>query len=282
MAKLMRIKHKLREILSPFARRILYFDLNDLQEKIDSLRAEKDHILRSNGPLAHHELLDGVFPSDNTAEILPDEYHHMSLSGRALWKLIRDYEFQTVLDIGSGEGHQAAVLLRHGKTVTALDYGESPYFKARDPNISTVIGDFNAIDFPQPFDCVWASHVLEHQLNPHSFLTKIHSVTKEGGIVAITVPPLKHQIVGGHLSLWNGGLLLYHLVLAGFDCKHASILQYGYNISVILRKESIRFPNVVFDMGDIRTIRPHLPPALSFDSNPNDDPFNGNILRLNW
>lgn len=282
MTKLISIKQTIRDILSPFAQKILYFDIQELQKKITLLRAEMDKILQENRLLSHHDLLDGVFPSDNTAEILPEEYRHMSLSGRALWKLIRDYEFQTVLDVGSGEGHQAAVLLRHGKTVTALDYGESPYFKARDPNISTVIGDFNAMDFPQSFDCVWASHVLEHQLNPHNFLTKIHSVTKEGGIVAITVPPLKHQIVGGHLSLWNGGLLLYHLVLAGFDCKNASILQYGYNISVILRKESIKFPNVVFDMGDIRTIRPYLPAGLPFESNTNDDPFNGNILRLNW
>lgn len=88
-----------------------------------------DKILQENRLLSHHDLLDGIFPSDNTAEILPEEYRHMSLSGRALWKLIRDYEFQTVLDVGSGEGHQAAVLLRHGKTVTALDYGSPPISK---------------------------------------------------------------------------------------------------------------------------------------------------------
>ncbi|KAA9370915.1 class I SAM-dependent methyltransferase [Ochrobactrum quorumnocens] len=277
----MKIKQRIRDALSPFARKVLYFQIQALQEQNHYLTMQFNRLSQEKNQ-SRHELLDGVFPSDATPETLPEEYRHMSLSGRALWKLISDYNFKTVLDIGSGEGHQAAVLLSHGKIVTALDYGESPYFKARDPNISTVIGDFNKMQFTEPFDCVWASHVLEHQLNPHDFLKGVHSVTKEGGIVAITVPPLKHQIVGGHLSLWNGGLLLYHLVLAGFDCKEVSILQYGYNISVIVRKRSIPFPDVVFDMGDIRTIRPYLPEQLSFERNSGDDPFNGNIQRLNW
>lgn len=274
----MEIKKSIKSLLSPLAKKILKTEIKLLIEQNIELKKQLKQEKKSN----HYELLDGIYPSDTTDELLPDEYKHMSLSGRALWKLIRDYDFQTVLDIGSGEGHQAAILLNHGKTVTALDYGESPYFKARDPKISTVIGDFNTFQFPDQYDCTWASHVLEHQLNPHIFLTKIHAITKEDGIVAITVPPLKHQIVGGHISLWNAGLLLYRLVLAGFDCKEASILQYGYNISVIVRKKTIEFPNVVFDMGDIRTIRPYLPESLPFNSNNNDDPFNGNILRLNW
>lgn len=225
-------------------------------------------------------LLDGIFPEDTLADPLPPDFQGL-FANRALYKLIRDFDFDTVLDIGSGQGMQAGVFLRYGKTVTALDYGKSPYYQWRDPAIKTVIGDFNAMEF-EPFDCVWASHVLEHQPNPNMFLKRVHAATKEGGVVAITVPPLKHQIVGGHLSLWNGGMLLYHMVLAGFDCREASILQYGYNISIIVRKRSISFPNIVYDMGDIRTIRPYLPTELAFQPNQNDDPFSGDIRRLNW
>ncbi|MCO5730745.1 bifunctional 2-polyprenyl-6-hydroxyphenol methylase/3-demethylubiquinol 3-O-methyltransferase UbiG [Rhizobium sp. SSA_523] len=226
-------------------------------------------------------LLDGIFPEDTLPDILPPDFQGF-FANRALHKLVRDFDFNTVLDIGSGQGMQAKVLLRHGKQVTALDYGKSPYYQWRDPAIKTVIGDFNCMDFDQPFDCVWASHVLEHQPNPNLFLKRVHAAVREGGVVAITVPPLKHQIVGGHLSLWNGGMLLYHMVLAGFDCSQASLLQYGYNISIIVRKRSIDFPGIVYDMGDIRTIRPFLPTELAFQPNQNDDPFNGDIHRLNW
>lgn len=226
-------------------------------------------------------LVDGVFPEDLLPEPLPADFKGF-FANRALYKLIKDFDFQTVLDIGSGQGQQAGVLLHYGKTVTALDYGKSPYYQWRNAAIQTVIGDFNTMAFDTAFDCVWASHVLEHQPNPNLFLKKVHAVTREGGVVAITVPPLKHPIVGGHVSLWNGGMLLYHMVLAGFDCSEASILQYGYNISIIVRKRSIPMPNIVYDMGDIRTIRPFLPRQLAFQPNQNDDPFNGDIQRLNW
>ena len=51
------------------------------------------------------------------------------------------------------------------------------------------------------------------------FLGKIRNVVKEGGLVGIVVPPRKPFITDGHVSLWNAGLVVYHLVLAGFDCS---------------------------------------------------------------
>jgi hypothetical protein len=102
--------------------------------------------------------------------------------------------------------------------------------------------------------------------------------------VAITVPPLKHEIVGGHVSLWNAGMVLYRLVLAGIDCSDAAVLSYGYNISVIAKNRSIgKIDGIEYDSGDIRRIRKYLPGGgLCFNSNEFDDPFDGNIARLNW
>jgi SAM-dependent methyltransferase len=135
--------------------------------------------------------------------------------------------------------------------------------------------DFNSYQFLNKFDCVWASHVLEHQLNANAFLGRVCSLVNDGGIIVITVPPLKHEIVGGHVTLWNAGLLLYNLVLAGIDCSSARILQYGYNISVITRANPIRLPELVYDNGDVDRIAEFLSPGLS-------EPFEGDILRLNW
>ena len=262
-------------------------DEGSIDKQIAELRAFTSDILQklrveNNALKARLALLDGVFPTDTVNDALPAEFQGF-FANRALYKLLKDYKFQTVLDIGSGQGQQAGVMLRHGKTVTALDYGKSPYYEWRDPAIQTVIGNFNEMNFDTPFDCVWASHVLEHQPNPNFFLRKVHQATREGGIVAITVPPLKHPIVGGHVALWNGGMLLYHMVLAGFDCSDASILQYGYNISIIVRKRSVDvMSEIAYDMGDIRKIRRFLPSALNFKPNQHDDPFDGDIHRLNW
>ena len=74
---------------------------------------------------------------------------------------------------------------------------------------------------------------------------------KDDGVLAITVPPGESLVIGGHLTNWNAGILLYNLVLAGFDC------------------------------GDLRKITPYLP-NVEYRSNDRDDNFKGNIYSLNW
>jgi len=203
-------------------------------------------------------------------------------AGLALWRVLADYDFDTVLDVGGGAGEQAAVFEAFGKHVTGVDYGRSVYFERRSPQRSVIVGDFNTLELPERYDLVWCSHVLEHQLDPHRFLQRLHAATKEGGVLAVTVPPAKDEIVGGHVSLWNAGLLLYRLVLAGFDCRQARVRRYGYNISVILEKRSIALPELAYDCGDLRRLRAFLPDALPWRSNALDDPFDGAFDRLNW
>jgi len=200
----------------------------------------------------------------------------------ALWKVLADYDFHSVLDVGGGAGEHGEVFIAFGKHVTSVDYGKSVYFERRNPQREVIVGDFNALVLPRRYDLVWCSHVLEHQLDAHRFLQRLHAATAEGGVLAITVPPAKSEIVGGHVSLWNAGLLLYRLVLAGFDCRQARVAQYGYNISVLLEKRSIELPELAFDCGDLRRLRRFLPEALPFRPNALDDPFDGEISRLNW
>ena len=196
---------------------------------------------------------------------------------QALQLVLREYEFNTVLDIGSGSGVHKKVFEEHGKAVTAVDFGTSVYFQAPSYQRSqqVVRVDYLEHEFADKFDLVWASHVLEHQVNPNLFLRKIFDDLDDGGLLAITVPPLKHEIVGGHVTLWNAGLLLYQLVLAGFNCKNPRIKTYGYNVSVILEKQPISLPVLDNDSGDITRLRKFLP---SFAT----EGFNGQIKEFNW
>ena len=200
----------------------------------------------------------------------------------AMKKLVSDYLFQTVLDIGCGDGAASKFFKENGKSVTACDYGKSINFDNSYAQ-NVIIGDFMQINFPEAYDCVWCCHCLEHQLDVHSFLRKIHLITKEGGVLAITVPPSKNTIVGGHVSIWNAGLILYRLVLAGFDCSHASIKRYGYNISVIVEKRTIDVSDkLVFDKGDIRTLTPYFPSKIKMRQKEFDNSFYGKIQEINW
>jgi len=150
------------------------------------------------------------------------------LGDQALEKLLRDYEFETVLDIGSGRGAQAAAMREAGKKVTTLDC----FDEVATPDICAYYPQQTDLE---PQSVIWCCHTLEHQWNQGQFLDALYSDLKEDGVLAITVPPFR-QVVPGHITVWNAGLLLYNLVLANFDCSGAAVKTYGYNISVIVRK----------------------------------------------
>jgi SAM-dependent methyltransferase len=191
------------------------------------------------------------------------------LGDQALALLLREGGFVTVLDVGCGAGAQARVLCSHGKLVTTLSFERYGDF---EPNF---VGDF--FDFPtdRRFDLVWCSHALEHQPNTRLFLQRLASFVKPGGLLAITVPPGRPHIVGGHLSVWNAGLLLYNLVTAGIDCRMARVRSYGYNVSVIVRPRPALLPPLRHDEGDIERLA-HFFPLPVWQG------FDGRIDSLHW
>jgi SAM-dependent methyltransferase len=168
------------------------------------------------------------------------------------------------IDIGSGDGLHAARLRSAGVEVVTVSL--------REP--ADVIADYLDTNIG-PVDLVWASHVLEHQPNPNLFLKKCFADLRDGGWLCVTVPPLKHEIVGGHVSLWNAGLLLYHLILAGFDCRDAMVKCYGYNISALVQKIPARLPALAMDFGDIEALSEFFPFPVA-------NGFRGDFESANW
>lgn len=193
----------------------------------------------------------------------------LMLADEALFYLCDNFEFQSVLDVGSGQGLHAQQFRLRGKSVIELD--PSAHWGAT-MDIRANFLDWTA---EEPFDLVWCSHVLEHQPNVNLFLRNAYNCLKPGGILAVTVPPWKTTIVGGHLTIWNAGLLMYNLILAGFNCKNARLKKYGYNISIIVRKCAAGLPPLKMDAGDIETLAPFFPIPVSQD-------FNGEIEAINW
>tara|TARA_R110001592_G_scaffold335501_4_gene620339 strand:+ start:265 stop:1098 length:834 start_codon:yes stop_codon:yes gene_type:complete len=165
-----------------------------------------------------------------------------------LIELLTKYNFKTVLDVGSGRLSHNGVFKELNKEVHECDmnYKGATYF-----------GNFLEIESEIPdnyYDCIWCSHTLEHQVNPGTFLSLLKKKLKEGGILALTVPPMKHYIVGGHANHWTPGMLLYNLVVAGFDCSksitwapspdkfNGSVESISpYDISVLVPKKDIKW-----------------------------------------
>jgi hypothetical protein len=183
------------------------------------------------------------------------------INGNEALEACRLLEFNTVLDVGSGDGSHAAFFRSVGKIVTTTDIKDAD-----------VRGVYTEVDCGK-HDLVWCSHVLEHQLDVNRFLRKLYNDTDQW--LAITVPPYKPEIVGGHVTVWNAGLLLYNLILAGFDCRDAMVKRYGYNISVIVQKKEAKLPMLKYDFGDIEALSEFFPMSVT-------NGFNGDIEELNW
>lgn len=169
-----------------------------------------------------------------------------------------------VLDIGSGNKDHSDHMKSMGLDVVTLDaHKDADIYSLWPTELDFQVG------------AVWCSMVLEHSRNPGHFLDAIGKVLKPDGWLAITVPPLKMEIVGGHLSLWNAGLLLYNLIVAGFDCRDAKVKTHDYNVSVIVKHKRFDLPPLKNDKGDIETLSEFFP-------FPVQQGFFGFIHELNW
>lgn len=164
------------------------------------------------------------------------------------------YGFQDVLDVGSGAGRHAAIMREDGMRVAELNW------------------PCDYMDWAGRYDAIWCCHVLEHVSNIGAFLGKM---ADECEVLCVTVPPAKHNIVGGHLSTWNEGLLLYNLVMAGIDCSMARVGVYGYNISVLVEVERFDLPELHRDRGDLELLQDYFPVSIPQNTD-------GRLGNINW
>lgn len=185
---------------------------------------------------------------------------------------------RTILDVGAGNLLASSFFAAKGKIVDICEFESSPYLTQAalsNSNIrSCYFGNFLDVVFPSQYDLVWASHVLEHQLDINFFLQKMIELVADGGFLAIAVPPRKPFIVSGHVNLFNPGLLVYRLILAGLDCSNAKLFQYDGNICVIVQKSLAFLPRLKYDIGDLALLSPFFP----FDAS---EGFNGDFMNSN-
>lgn len=181
------------------------------------------------------------------------------------------YDTCTLLDVGGAFNRHGKVFAKCGIRVSNIETQRRFH--------PTYLGDYNKFRFEDKFDIIWCNHVLEHQVNVNMFLSKL--LDDCSGYVVITVPRQAEQdntekIVEGHVTWWNAGLLLYNMILAGFDCSEAMVCTEGYNITVICKAKRIeKMPEVYMDRGDFDLLDKYFP-------NKAIQGFDGNIRRLNW
>jgi len=147
-----------------------------------------------------------------------------------------------------------------------------------DPRLPADLqGDIFSVELPHPFDVVWSSHVIEHQRNVGLFLDKTIEACKPGGIICISCPPeISPYFLLCHPNQFTVGSLIYHLIMAGIDCRNVRALTYGYNVSIIVENTKHKLPKQEWAYeGEAAEF---FPEAISR----NDNQLFGPARSLNW
>lgn len=200
-------------------------------------------------------------------------------AGPLLTLLLRQHRFQSVLDLGQVDLQRLALLAEGGRQVTGVV--TSAVASLQTPNV-TLRQDI-PLDPETPFDCVIAIDLLQRQVDPQAFLRRAHRMLAEGGVLALSVPAMRYPLVTGDLTIWSGGLLLYHLVLSGLDCRNVKMLTQGEQIFLVLVKASIEPAPLGTFVPSPGTMRAHLPQGLEFIEMPDGGlGFDGDLPAIGW
>lgn len=207
-------------------------------------------------------------------DLLPDsETRNVLHSSLAMFETMRKAPVKShprILDVGGGLGLNAAFFRYHGYSVDVIDLKQGETANAEK---LTYEGDYRDFSPANKYDIIWSSHMIEHILNPGEFFEKCKLWLREGGVLAITVPPLRlSELRLVHPGQFNAGMILLQLIYAGFLCYDASVCEYGYNLSVIITKHS----------RENQAIADCLPKNLNATYRNNVPMFDGNINLLNW
>lgn len=211
------------------------------------------------------------------------------VSYEALEKIINDKKHVSVLDIGCGQGIQGRFMSDYGKEVTGITISDEDGYDGRCWK-NVIKADFLTVELEQKYDIVWASHILEHIMDVEGFLRKMKEAVAPGGCLALTVPR-ENSILLPHIHSFSAGRLLRYMLCAGYDCRNAQILEYGYNISIILPE--VRYIEREFNVDGFvdesanatgaDDLFLYLPKEIKLSKSwDNIYYFNGNIYELNW
>lgn len=159
-----------------------------------------------------------------------------------------------ILVVGASHAEEQA-LVAAGHNPTCFDYGRDGLHWEYLPR------------FENHYHAIYCAHTLEHVRNVGIMLDAMYMELREGGLLCIVVPPAKHNIVGGHLTIWNAGLLLYNLIRARFNCSQAAVRTYDYNVAVLTRKITALYldKRLKEDNGDLEYLAQFFPVPMPQD-----------------
>jgi SAM-dependent methyltransferase len=206
---------------------------------------------------------DVVYSTDYFCSVNFSAHSRAYQSGLAQ-RWTRDHQLagQRILEIGSGDGFFADLLVAQGCEVTLLDPAPRACEAARQRGHRHVIeGEMTEAILPgAPFDAVVARHVLEHVPEPISFLQQARKNLRVEGKVFIEVPNLDSIIdnkrfqdfYAEHLSYFDPGSLSSVLTRAGLEVEELFTIEKGDYLVGVARTPGWRLQGMLEDLENFR------------------------------
>lgn len=162
-----------------------------------------------------------------------------------------------LLDVGCGTGDFLKVAQGQGWQVSGTEISANAAQKVSSRiNGIVYVGDLNSINFAnQKYDVITAYHVIEHLLDPVSFLKQIEKILEPSGIVFLETPNIggigfkisrekwSHLIPPEHIIYFKPVSLSFALKQSGFrDIK-------AYTIAPQIIASLNRYPSTIQNLG---------------------------------
>ena len=130
---------------------------------------------------------------------------HPNKFARECYAQIRDKNFETLLDLGCGDGRDAAYFARKGFKVTAVDFSESGirHLKQRIKegklsNITPLLKDIKKIKFKEKFDVIYAHLSLQYfdDARTTQIFNELFKILKKDGLIFIKCKSIEDDRYG--------------------------------------------------------------------------------------
>lgn len=148
-----------------------------------------------------------------------------------------------VADLGAGLGQHTRYFLDQGCEVVAVDKVLTDELGAvissHQDQCRFVESDLSRLPFEDgELESIWASYCLEHMEDPLSVLREWRRVLRPRGILAVSVPPYKSEVVGRHVFTgWNVGQLMLTLLRTGYNIRDGAFARHEWNIFAVVCRE---------------------------------------------
>lgn len=137
-----------------------------------------------------------------------------------------------LLDIGCGDGTVLKLSARISMDVTGLEVDPAAIRTARSEGLAILDGTYRLLsDYPNSFDYIICSYVIEHVHEPHALLKLITATLKEGEKAMISCPNSQSYVRKHFGSCWRGLEAPRHLGIPSLDYLAATMQGLGFTVT---------------------------------------------------